>query len=99
MKLLRRALPLALLLCSLASADDLDHEEAMALRQSGEIVALEQVLGEAMSRHPGARLLEVELEREHGQLIYEIELLTTAGVVRELTFDARSGQLTSDEVD
>ena len=46
-----------------------------------------------------ARLLELELEEKHGRYIYEVELLTVQGQVRELKFDASSGKLLEDEED
>ncbi|WP_120993006.1 PepSY domain-containing protein [Stutzerimonas urumqiensis] len=82
-----------------AIARDLDQDEALALREEGLILSLEQLLGGVRDRHPGARLLEAELEEEDDVLIYEIELLTADGVARELELDARTGALIKDEVD
>ncbi len=88
-----------LLLSAQTQARDLDHDEALRLRQSGVIVGLEQVLQVALGRYPGAQLLEAELEEEHGQYIYDIELLTAAGVARELDVDARDARILRDEED
>ncbi|WP_245362877.1 MULTISPECIES: PepSY domain-containing protein [Pseudomonas] len=85
--------------CSLAVARDLDQDEALELRQKGVILPLEQLLDSALGRYPGARLLEAELEEKHGRYEYEVELLTPAGVVREIKLDARSGVLLKDEED
>jgi len=52
-----------------------------------------------MARYPGSRLLEAELEKKHGQYAYEVELVTTEGVVREIKLDARTGVLIKDEED
>jgi len=60
---------------------------------------LEALLQRAMERYPGASLLEAELEEEDGIYVYEIELLTTDGVARELELDARDGCLLKDEED
>ncbi|MGG5290098.1 PepSY domain-containing protein [Pseudomonas shirazensis] len=95
-----RYLALALMaVCSLAQARDLDQDEALALRQKGVILPLEQLLDSALGRYPGARLLEAELEEKHGRYEYEVELLTLEGVVREIKLDARSGVLLKDEED
>nr|WP_314573023.1 PepSY domain-containing protein [uncultured Pseudomonas sp.] len=95
-----RALMVGLLaFCSLAVARDLDQDEALRLRQEGVILPLEQLLGQAMARYPGARLLEAELEEKQQKLVYEVELLTTAGVVREIKLDATTGDLLKDEED
>ena len=93
-------LPLALLLAATpAVSRDLDQDEALRLRHEGLILPLESLLRQAMERHPGARLLEAELEEEDGIFVYEIELLTADGVARELELDARDGRLLKDEED
>ncbi|MEX3777330.1 PepSY domain-containing protein [Pseudomonas sp. MYb118] len=85
--------------CSVVLARDLDQDEALRLRQQGVILPLEQLLQQAMDRYPGAKLLEAELEEKHDVYIYEVELLTTEGVVRELDVNASTGQLLKDEED
>lgn len=88
-----------LALCSLASARDLDQDEALQLRKQGIILPLEQLLNDALGRYPGAKLLEAELEHKHGRYEYEVELLTPEGVVREIKLDASNGALLKDEED
>jgi uncharacterized membrane protein YkoI len=93
-------LPLALLLAAAPAASrDLDQDEALRLRREGLILPLESLLQRAMERHPGARLLEAELEEDDGFYIYEIELLTADGIARELELDARDGRMLKDEED
>lgn len=75
---------------------DGDQDRARALRESGEIVPLEQIVDKAREEFPG-RILEVELEEEEGILIYEVEILSDSGVVREFMFDARTGELIGTE--
>ncbi|WP_095110988.1 PepSY domain-containing protein [Pseudomonas sp. Irchel 3E20] len=94
-----RAALVLMLFCSLALARDLDQDEALRLRQQGVILPLEQLLQQALGRYPGARLLEAELEEKHDVYIYEVELLTAQGVVRELDLDATTGRLLKDEED
>ncbi|UZE22113.1 PepSY domain-containing protein [Pseudomonas sp. B21-056] len=92
--------PLVLLaFCSVVMARDLDQDEALQLRQQGVILPLEQLLQQALDLHPGAKLLEAELEEKHGVYIYEVELLDTDGVVRELDLEAASGRLLKDKED
>jgi len=73
-----------------------DHDEAKLLLDSGDIMPLENVLVLARKVEQG-KIIEVELESEHGKTVYEIELLTTDGRVLELKFDARTGQHISTE--
>ncbi len=85
-----------LLLAAAPGVADEDHEAARRLKQAGEILPLEQVLDKAGATHPG-RVLEVELEREKGRYIYELEVLTDENIVWELKYDARSGALIETE--
>lgn len=81
------------------AAHELSQDEALRLRQEGMILSSQTFIERALERHPKARLLELELEEEYGRYIYEIELLTVQGLVRELKFDASSGELLEDEED
>ncbi|VVO18735.1 PepSY domain-containing protein [Pseudomonas fluorescens] len=97
----RTALAL-LVFCSVVVARDLDQDEALHLRQQGMIAPLEQLLGAVMQRYPGGKLLEAELEEHKDRsvrYIYEIELLTADGVVREIELDANTGELLKDKED
>jgi uncharacterized membrane protein YkoI len=84
-----------ILLCVLLAAAPAlarDHQEAMQLRRSGEIMPLEDVL----RRAPGQehrRVLEVELERKRGRYIYEVETLDRQGRVWEHEYDAATGEV------
>ncbi|MHA6493017.1 PepSY domain-containing protein [Pseudomonas borbori] len=82
-----------------SAARDLDQDEALSLRRDGLILPLERLMQSALERYPGAVLLEVELEEEDDVLMYEVELVTTQGIVRELELDANSGQILKDEVE
>lgn len=82
-----------------AQAHDLSQDEALRLSREGVIRPFEEILPAALSRYPGSRLLEAELEKEHGNYIYEVELLTVDGVVRELELDARDGRILKDKED
>lgn len=82
---------LLLLVGNGAFASD-DHESARRLSKTGEILPLETILENAQQYQPG-RVLEVEFESEHGQYIYEIEILNPQGIVWELELDAQTGQL------
>ena len=74
-----------------------DHERAHELKQQGQILPLEDILSQLPVN--AGRVLEVELEHEHGRMIYEIEVLNAQGQVNEYLFDAGNGQLLGIEVD
>lgn len=78
------------------SDGEADHERARQLHDAGEIVAGQSVVVKALALHPQSRVLEIELEEKHGRLLYEVEVVNTQGNVRELYFDARSGELLKD---
>ncbi len=79
-------------------AADSDQALARKLSESGEIMPLEQVLAGHESTAAGP-ILEVELEQEGKQVIYEIELLDSEGKVWELEVDAVTGKLLKRELD
>lgn len=86
---------LALLPIVPAVAGD-DHAQQTARRavEQGRYVPLENVVRNAVRRHPG-KLLEVELDDG----VYEVEILRADGVVVELDYDARTGKLLKTELD
>lgn len=88
-----------LLAVNLGSAQDLTQDEALRLRQQGVILPLEQLTAKALARYEAAQFLEAELEREQGRYVYEIEILLPGGQVRELEFDAVTGDLLEDKED
>lgn len=80
-----------------AMADE-DYELARKLRESGQILALEEIVKRARTVKPG-ELLETELETKHGHYIYEVEMLDKTGQVWELKLDAATGKLIEMERD
>ena len=75
-----------------AYADDKDHDRARHLHENGVIVPLENVVAKVRTSYPDSRVLEAELKNKDADLTYEIEIVDKSGVVRELYFDARSGE-------
>ncbi|MBV1789089.1 PepSY domain-containing protein [Marinobacterium sp. D7] len=77
---------------SLQAKEKIHQSEARELVKQGEMLSLDDLLAQHGERLAG-HLLDVELEREHGRLVYEIEVLGEDGQVREFEIDARSGEL------
>jgi uncharacterized membrane protein YkoI len=69
-----------------------DYEFAHDAVERGEILPLAEVLTRLHDSYPG-RVVEVELEREDGMLIYEVELVTREGRLIEVEIDAVSGRI------
>lgn len=76
---------------SVGLADE-DYGTARTLVERGEILSLDRILEKA-GQYLQGRILEIEVEREGGRYLYEIELLDDDGVVKELKIDAASGVL------
>ena len=79
-------------------ADDVDQDEALELRQAGQILPLAHIMERAGPRFRHGRLIKAELEREDGRLVYEIEYLEN-GEVTEFHFDAATGEFLGEEDD
>ena len=88
----RRSIIASLILAALIPLAGADHDEVRKLHENEDIVGLEQILASFRDRYPDGRVLEVELECENDQHIYELEILDASGEVRELRFDAVSGK-------
>lgn len=91
-------LALVVLFVSNLALADSDYDRAQQLHKSGEILSLETILQKLQTSHPG-KVLEVEMEDEHGQLIYEIELLNSNGKVKKIKVNAKTGDLFQQEKD
>lgn len=68
------------------------QDRALELRKRGDILPLELLIQKAQKIHPG-KILEVELKKKRERYLYELEILDRNGVVWELYFDARTGEL------
>lgn len=77
-----------------AALPERDHERVRAAVARGEMVPLSGILADALARYPGT-VLEVELEGSE----YEVEILGADGVIMEIDYDARTGELLEVEVD
>lgn len=81
------------------SAGDTDQDEVLELRREGKVLPFQRILKSVFERYPDVQILEVELEEDDGQYLYEIDILTEDSVVRELEIDARTGRILDDERD
>lgn len=73
-----------------AAAGNDDHERAREALERGEVMPLRTLLERVERDYPG-KVVEVELEREHGRWIYEIRVLRSGGALLKLEIDARDG--------
>jgi len=97
--MIRLLLATCLLLTNTVLGRDIGPGEALELRKKNALIPLEHILAAVSKRYPESRLLEVELEEEHGLFLYEVEILTNRQQVRELEIDAGTGSIIKDELE
>lgn len=87
---------LAPLLAPVVRADEheSDSDRARAAMEAGEIRPLSELLARIEARYAG-RVIETELEHEHGRWIYKFKLLPEAGRLFSVELDAASGAVMS----
>lgn len=73
-----------------ALADRDDHDRARRALEAGEILPLSDIIAAATAVRPG-RVIEVDLERDDGRWVYELELVSPQGRLYEMEIDAASG--------
>jgi len=62
------------------------------LREAGKILPMEDILSRVRTAQPG-QVVEIELEREDGRLVYEVRLIDDADAIHKLELDAATGEL------
>lgn len=83
---------------SVAASEELSQAEIRELVRQGEILPLETILARFPPNEYG-KLLDLEVEREHGTVVYEIEFLRSDGRIVEIEVDARNGKILEQEID
>lgn len=74
--------------------DRRDHERARQAVTSGQVLPLRTVLERLEREHPG-QVLEVELEQDDDQWVYEVKLLQNDGQLVKIKLDARTAAVLS----
>ncbi len=75
------------------AAAEADHDRARRAVLAGEVLPLRSILDRASAAY-GGEFIEAELETEDGGLmVYEVKMITPAGKVVKLVYDARDGRL------
>lgn len=74
------------------AADNADHDRARQAVEAGDVLPLRTILERVEREYPG-QVMEVELDREKGEWVYEIKLLRKGGVLMKLKIHARDGTI------
>ncbi len=80
------------------ASEDVDHAEIRDLVEQGQILALESIMLQFPEKRYG-KLLDLEVEREHGIIVYEFEFLRSDGSIVEIEVDARNGKILQQEIE
>lgn len=83
---------------SALAKEDITAEQARLWVEAGEILPLNKILAANRDQLAG-KILDIELEYEDGQRVYEIKLLDANGQRLEYYLDARTGELLKMEND
>lgn len=73
-------------------ADNSDHDLARQALEAGEILPLRTIIEQIERDYPG-QIIEVELERDAEQWVYDIKLLREHGALVKLKLNASDGTL------
>lgn len=80
-------------------ADDIGHAEAMDLVEKGTIKDPRELNKAALELHPGANIVDTELENEYGKYVYKLELRDSANVEWDVAIDAENGAVLENRQD
>ena len=61
-------------------------------------ISLDEAIAKAIKEIPG-KPLKAELETEHGNLVYQVEVVRASGEIVEATIDAGNGKLLAQKTD
>lgn len=88
------------MISSIASRADepLAHADIRRLVETGEVLPLSDILEKHQTRIHG-RILDLEVEHEHGRIVYEIEFMGDDGVIHEAYIDASNGDWLKEEIE
>ncbi len=76
------------------ASDDsrLRQDEVRQLRASGKILPMEDIITRVRTSQPG-QIVEVELDREGDQYVYEVKVIDERDVIHKLELDASTGEV------
>ncbi len=84
--------------CPLVGADDDLSDQVLQWVEEGKVIPFETLMQRYEERLDG-RLLDLEVERENGRIIYELEIMRSNSVVYEIKIDAQSGEWLEEEIE
>ena len=78
---------------------DVRPDQIPTLLKSGAIMDFEKLIAAALAKHPGATIVDTELEDKAGRLVYETELRDTSNVKWDVKLDAKTAEVLENKQD
>jgi uncharacterized membrane protein YkoI len=75
-----------------------EHDLAREALARGDVLPIARILAIVAQRVPG-EVVEVKLDERRERLFYQVKVLTSSGVVREVHLDPKTGVITREEDD
>jgi len=82
-----------------ALADDIGYTETADLVSKGTIKDPRELDKVALELHPGAKIVDTELENEYGKYVYKLELRDSDNVEWDVAIDAANGAVLENRQD
>jgi len=82
-----------------ALADDLGPDKAIELVEQGTIKHFKELNKVALDLHPGANIVDTELEDNYGKYIYKVELRDASNREWDVDIDAVSAEVVKNRQD
>ncbi|HZJ95254.1 MAG TPA: PepSY domain-containing protein [Thiopseudomonas sp.] len=77
----------------IAQAKDVSPAQIVELSNSGAIMPFVKLDAAALAQHPGATLLDTDLEESYGRYIYQVNVRDAKGQKWDVELDAETGEV------
>ena len=83
----------------IAQAKDVSPAKTVELSNSGAIMPFEKLNAAVLAQHPGASILDTELEETYGRYIYQVDVRDEKGQKWEVELDAKTAEVVKNQQD
>src|SRR5699024_4226538 len=84
---------------SIAQAKDVSPAQLVELSNSGAIMPFAQLDAAALAQHPGATLLDTDLDESNGRYLYQVDVRDGKGQKWEVELDAETAEVLKNKQD
>ncbi len=86
----------AMLALAIGLANGQNGQESEVRESTSPVMSLQEAITVATAKFPG-QVVEADREDEHGEIVYEVEILGDDGLVREIEVHAKTGKVTVED--